>query len=154
MSDDSKKRITFDPDVVVRESLSTDGEISYPLDDPSSRKVTENQYKNKTDNLGTTRFGFSETTPLFDKKQAAMIKAAEKQSRYDDSELNLEKMRAETHRRKYGDECDDGQPCCGDKCTILGGKKTKRRRYTRKYTKKHRSRKSRRSKKGSKNNKK
>jgi len=48
----------------------------------------------------------------------------------------------------------DKKSCCGEKCTILGGKKTKRRRYNKKQSKRNRSRKSRRSKKRSKNNKK
>jgi hypothetical protein len=161
MSDDltkpliEKKGVMFNPNVDVRESLTTNGVISYhqkpyALDGPK----TDSTSKNKSNNIGTTRFGFSESTKQFDEEEAAKIEAAEKKMIEEDAELNLQKMRAETHRLKYGDECDDEKQCCGDKCTILGGKKTKRKRYTRKYTKKHRSRKSRRSKKGSKNNKK
>jgi hypothetical protein len=161
MSDDltkpliEKKGVTFSPNVDVRESLDTNGVISYhekpyALDGPKT--ITEE--KIKSTNIGTTRFGFSKTTQPFDKEEADNIEAAEKKMIEEDAELNLQKMRAKAHRLKYGDECDDGQSCCGDKCTILGGKKTKRRRYNKKQSKRQRSRKSRRSKKRSKNNKK
>ena len=150
-----KKGVRFNPSVDVRESLTTNGVISYhqkpyALDGPK----TDSTSKHKTHGLGPTRFGFSKSTKQFDEKEASKIEEAEKKMIEEDAELNLQKMRAETHRLKYGDECDDEKPCCGKHCVVSGGKKTKRRRYTRKYTKKYRSRKSRRSKKGSKNNKK
>ena len=159
MSDDltkpliEKKGVMFNPSVDVRESLSTNGVVSYhqkpyALDGPK----TDSTSKHKS--IEPTRFGFSTLTKQFDEKEAAKIEEAEKKMIEEDAELNLQKMIAETHKLKYGDECDDEKPCCGEDCVVSGGKKTKRRRYTRKYTKKHRSRKSRRSKKGSKNNKK
>lgn len=153
------KKVMFNPNVDVRDSLTTDdGVISYhqtpyALDGPKTDSVSKIAGITGITGIGTTRFGFSKSTKSIDKDVAANIADAEKKMSEEDAELTLQKMRDKAHKLKYG-ECDDEKPCCGDKCTILGGKKTKRRRYTRKYTKKHRSRKSRRSKKGSKNNKK
>jgi hypothetical protein len=98
-----------------------------------------------------TNLGFSETTRV---RPGRGYWYTNEDKRNAQEEMRDE-ARDEAHRLKYGDECDDGQSCCGgDKCRILGGKKTKRRRYNKKQSKRNRSRKSRRSKKRSKNNKK
>lgn len=162
MSDDDltepligEKSVRFAEDVSVRESdlLYPTGQRHYSVDDDKTISTS----KNKSVNIGKTRFGISETAKILDPEELKkiqydkeeLIKKDVYRSKYGDDEFKNEYGEKE-FSRLYGSECDDGKPCCGDKCIILGGKKTKRRRYT----KKHRSRKSRRSKKSSKNNKK
>ena len=157
MSDDltepliGNESVSFADDVSVRESLSPTGERHYSLDGPN----TESTSKNKSVNIGKTRFGRSETAKKLGPEQLQKIKIEDEEIREKDE--YLKKNGKEEFIAEFGDDeykrlyvCDDEKKCCGDKCIILGGKKTKRRRYT----KKHRSRKSRRSKKSSKNNKK
>jgi hypothetical protein len=94
-----------------------------------------------------TNLGFSETTE--DRPDGDYWYTNE------DKRKAKEQKRKEAKGEKWSMDNVNGdkKSRCG-KCTILGGKKTKRRRYTRKYTKRHRSRKSRKNKKSSKNNKK
>jgi hypothetical protein len=170
MSDDEltkpligEKSIRFDDEVSVRDSLVTNGVISYH-EKPYSMDghKTESRSKNKSDDIDETRFGISTTAKPLDPKVLQNIKKEKQElkkkdefrARYGDEAFKIEYGEDE-FTRIYGSECDDGQSCCGGKkCRILGGKKTKRRKYTKKRSKRNRSRKSRKNKKSSKNNKK
>jgi len=168
MSDDltkpliEKKGVTFYPNVDVRDSLVTNGVISYhekpyALDGPKTSSTS----KNKSDGVDETRFGSSTTAKPLDpkllrniqKEKQELKKKDEFRAKYGDEAFKIEYGEDE-FTRIYGSECDGDKPCCNDKCTLVGGKKTKRRKYTKKQSKRHRGRKSRKNKKSSKNNKK
>jgi len=168
MSDDltkpliEKKGVTFYPNVDVRESLDTNGVISYhekpyALVGPNTISTS----KNKSGKVDETRFGSSTTAKPLDPKLLRNIKKENQElknkdefrARYGDEAFKIEYGEDE-FTRIYGSECDGDKPCCNDKCTLVGGKKTKRRKYTKNQSKRQGSRKSRRSKKRSKNNKK
>jgi hypothetical protein len=169
MSDDltkpliEKKGVTFYPNVDVRDSLVTNGVISYHEKPYALDGLkTSSTSKNKSDDIDETRFGSSTTAKPLDPKVLQNIKKEKQElkkkdefrAKYGDEAFKIEYGEDE-FTRIYGSECDDGQSCCGGKkCTILGGKKTKRRRYNKKQSKRNRSRKSRKNKKSSKNNKK
>jgi len=168
MSDDltkpliEKKGVTFYPNVDVRDSLVTNGVISYhekpyALDGTKTTSTS----KNKSSNVDETRFGSSTTAKPLDpkvlqnieKEKQELKKKDEFRAKYGDEAFKIEYGEDE-FTRIYGSECDGDKPCCNDKCTLVGGKKTKRRKYTKKQSKRQRSRKSRKNKKSSKNNKK
>ena len=161
MSDDltekliGEKSIQFDKEVSVRDSLSPNGESLHSL----YGDKTDSRSKNKSNDMRPTRFGSSTTAKPLDPEELQKIKDGEKDITIKDK--YLKKNGKDEFIAEYGEEeynklyvCDDEKSCCGKDCVVSGGKKTKRRRYTRKYTKKYRSRKSRKSKKGSRNNKK
>ena len=135
--DYNPNRVWFAP--VVRAS-----DVEFPLDGHK----TDSTSKNKSNDMGKTRFGPS--------KKVYRLPRGFWQSRREKDKAISEKEEETNCCGKWSMDNvkEDKTSSCRDKCTIVGGKKTKRRRYTRKYTKKYRSRKSRRSKKGSKNNKK
>lgn len=137
--DYNPNRVWFAP--VVRAS-----DVEYPLDGPK----TDSTSKNKSNDMGKTRFGPSK------KEEFYRLSRGFWQSRREKDKAISEKEEETNCCGKWSMDNvkEDKTSSCRDKCTIVGGKKTKRIRYTRKYTKKHRSRKSRRSKNGSKNNKK
>jgi hypothetical protein len=164
MSDDElikpligEKIIRFDDEVSVRDSLSPNGERLYSMDGHK----TESRSKNKSGDIDETRFGSSTTAKPLDPKLLQNIKKEKQElkrkdefrAKYGDEAFKIE-YGDDEFTRIYGSECDGDKPCCGENCVVLGGKKTTRRRYTRKHNKRQRSRKSRRSKKSSKNNKK
>ena len=150
--------VSFARDIYVRESepelFSQNGERYYSLDGDK----TDATSKNKSAHIGETRFGRSKTTKKLDPEQLQNIKNEEEEIikkdayriKYGDDEFKNQYGDGE-FRRLYGSECDDEKKCCGEKCGIMGGKKTKHRRYTKKHTRRHRSKKSRRNKKSSKN---
>jgi hypothetical protein len=153
-ADDRKNSVSFGEEVSVRDSFYPNGERHYSLDGPK----TESRSKNKSGDIDETRFGSSTTAKPLDPKQLQKIqkekqelkKKDEYRSKYGDEAFKIEYGEDE-FTRIYGSECDHDKPCCNDKCTLVGGKKTKRRKYTKKQSKRQRSRKSRRSKKSSKN---
>jgi|LakMenEpi03Aug12_release.lakeMendotaPanAssembly.Ray.scaffolds.fasta_scaffold956554_1 hypothetical protein len=148
------RKVSFADDVFVRESglFSKNGERLYSVDGNKTNSTS----KNKSDHIGPTRFGSSETAKKLDPEQLQKIKNEEEEIRIKDKYLKKNGM--EEFIAEYGEDeykklyvCDDEKKCCGEKCGIMGGKKTKRRRYTKKHTRRHRSKKSHRNKKSSKN---
>jgi hypothetical protein len=153
--DDRKNSVSFGEEVSVRESLLyPNGERHYSLDGPK----TESRSKNKSGDIDETRFGSSTTAKPLDPEELQKIQKEKQElnkkdkyrAKHGDEAFKIE-YGDDEFTRIYGSECDHDKPCCGNKCTLVGGKKTKRRRYTKKQSKRQRSRKSRRSKKSSKN---
>jgi len=150
----------FPRDSLGRKIVNEDGSPYLPQVSPGKKK-----------NRLTTKIGFSSKAELPDPDYWFSTKQREKAKQEKRKEAEGEEWTIEKAEKKAeGDQvtfCSTLGKCMTITLTagalaavatkqlgLWGGKKTKRRRYTRKYTKKHRSRKSRRSKKSSKNNKK
>lgn len=135
--DYNPNRVGFAP--VVRAS-----DVEYPLDGPKTNSTS----KNKSNDIGKTRFGPS--------KKVYRLSPDFWQSRIEKDKAISEKEEETNCCGKWSMDNvkGDKKSSCSENCVVSGGKKTKRRRYPKKQSKRQRSRKSRRSKKGSKNNKK